>query len=132
MGLCANEDILCSIVRCEVVENEVVGGELVLNVISQPAVWDAVDVGSEERYIFNPAGMEIDPPKSDDHNRPRPFVMPDAIEPVPEMRGDVHLVLFKLVQAGDFVLHGLVLVPSQRRGSNAECVDPVLHHVGLV
>ena len=59
-GLCANEDILCSVVRCEVVENEVVGGELVLDVISQSAVWDPVVVGSGARHMFDPTGVQTD------------------------------------------------------------------------
>ncbi|SJL14841.1 uncharacterized protein ARMOST_18313 [Armillaria ostoyae] len=152
-GLCTNEDVLCSVVRCEVVVSrqgnpygEVVDGELVLDVILQPAVWDPVVVGSEEGHLFDPApGVQTDPveaPESDDCKRPRlggqiGDVMPDAIEPVSEAIGDVHLALVKLLQqAGDFVLHGLVLVPvpaNQRQGTDAEwneCVYPVFRRVG--
>ncbi len=63
-GLCANEDILCSVVRCEVVEvnpyGEVVDGELVLDVILRPAVWDPVVAGSEEGHLFDPAVQSDD------------------------------------------------------------------------
>ncbi|KAK0215957.1 heterokaryon incompatibility protein-domain-containing protein [Armillaria nabsnona] len=132
-GLCANEDILCSVVRCEVVEvnpyGEVVDGELVLDVILQPAVWDPVVERSEEGHLFDPQTGPVEAPESDDYKRPRLLggrigdVMPDAIEPVSEAIGDVHLALVKLLQqAGDFVLHGLVLVPSQSRGGCNECV----------
>ncbi len=133
-SLCANEDILCSVVRCEVVEvnpyGEVVDGELVLDVILQPAVWDPVVAGSEEGHLFD---LQTDPLESDDYKHGSRIgdVMPDAIEPVSEAIGDVHLALVKLLQqAGDLVLHGLVLVPSQSQGSNAECVYPVFRRVG--
>ncbi|SJL14218.1 uncharacterized protein ARMOST_17674 [Armillaria ostoyae] len=133
MGLCVNEDILCSVVRCEVVATwqgnpygKVVDGELVLDVILQPAVWEPVVVGSEEGHLFDP---QTDSAKAEDYKRPRLLgdrigdVMPDAIEPISEARGDVHLALVKLLQqAGDFVVHGLVLVPCQSRGEWNECV----------
>ncbi len=50
-------------------------------------------------------------------------MIPDVIEPVSEAIGDVQLALVKrLRKAGDFVLHGLVLVPSQSRGEWSGCV----------
>ncbi|KAK0219052.1 hypothetical protein IW262DRAFT_1298150 [Armillaria fumosa] len=84
-GLCANGDMLCSVVRCEVWQHgeEVVDGELVLDVIMQPAVWD-------------PAEGHLFAPESDDCKRGDRIgeVMPDAIEPI---SGDVHLALAKLL-----------------------------------
>ncbi|KAK0502566.1 heterokaryon incompatibility protein-domain-containing protein [Armillaria luteobubalina] len=123
-GLCANEDILCSVMRCEVWQRdeEVVDGELVLDVILQPAVWDPVVVGSEEGHLFDPQTDPVDDCKRGGRIGD---VMPDAIESVP---GDVHLALVKLLQqAGDFVLHGLVLIPSQSRG---EWDERVFRRVG--
>ncbi len=112
---------------------EVVDGELVLDAILQPAVWDPVVVGSEEGHLFDPAGVQTDSPESNDYKRGDQIgdVMPDAIEPVSEAIDDVHLALVKLLQqADDFVLHGLVLVPSQSGGTNAGCVYPVFRRVG--
>ncbi len=110
-------------------------GSLVLDAILQPAVWHPVVEGLLQGYLLEADGVLTDPPKSpklewDRYERGQiGFAMRDAIEPVSEEIGRVHLALVRL--SGDLILYGLVLVPATSEIANAERNDyPVFRRVG--